>query len=135
MNRRKGEVTGHMNERDFPHLVELALPPGGFQDLEFDAFHRERGIPIHCGSGHREAGRFYFRFCFPSAALALAFRDRSGAERLTYAPRRWGPQRDQGVRATCDRLRSKGNYLKLVRRKGHNSPVRSYFPQVHSVGG
>jgi hypothetical protein len=31
MSRRKGEVTGHMNERDFPHLVELELPPGGFR--------------------------------------------------------------------------------------------------------
>jgi hypothetical protein len=29
-----------MNERDFPHLVELELPPGGLpsQNLEFDAF-------------------------------------------------------------------------------------------------
>ena len=43
MSRRKGEVTGHMNEREFPHLAELELPPGGFrsQNLEFDAFHRE----------------------------------------------------------------------------------------------
>ena len=31
MSRRKGEITGHMNERDFPHLVELELPPGGFR--------------------------------------------------------------------------------------------------------
>jgi hypothetical protein len=48
MSRRKGEVTGHMNEREFPHLVELELPPGGLpsQNLEFDAFHREHGIPI-----------------------------------------------------------------------------------------
>jgi hypothetical protein len=30
MTRRKSEITGHMNERDFPHLVELHLPPGGF---------------------------------------------------------------------------------------------------------
>jgi hypothetical protein len=28
---RKGEITLHMNERDFPHLVELMLPPGGFR--------------------------------------------------------------------------------------------------------
>ena len=27
MSRRKSEITGHMNERDFPHLVELELPP------------------------------------------------------------------------------------------------------------
>jgi hypothetical protein len=26
---RKGEITGHMNEREFPHPVELMLPPGG----------------------------------------------------------------------------------------------------------
>ena len=46
MSRRKGEVTGHMNEREFPHLVELELPPGGFrsQNLEFDAFHREQAF-------------------------------------------------------------------------------------------
>ena len=42
MSRRKSEITGHMNERDFPHLVELALPAGGFRSvfLEIDAFHR-----------------------------------------------------------------------------------------------
>jgi len=26
MNRRKFEITGQMNERDFPHLVELEWP-------------------------------------------------------------------------------------------------------------
>jgi hypothetical protein len=29
MSRRKSEIAGHMNERDFPHLVELELPLGG----------------------------------------------------------------------------------------------------------
>ena len=28
MTRRKREIVGLMNERDFPHIVELALPPG-----------------------------------------------------------------------------------------------------------
>ena len=48
MTRRKREMVGLTNERDFPHLVELALPPGGFRSafLEFDAFHRERRIPV-----------------------------------------------------------------------------------------
>ena len=47
MSRRKREITGLTNERDFPHLVELALPPGGFRSvlLEIDAFHRDRRIP------------------------------------------------------------------------------------------
>src|SRR5262249_28344552 len=36
------EITGLANEQDFPHLVELALPPEGFRGvlLEMDAFHR-----------------------------------------------------------------------------------------------
>jgi hypothetical protein len=35
------------NERDFPYVVELALPLGPFRSvfLEIDAFHRERRIP------------------------------------------------------------------------------------------
>lgn len=88
MTRRKGEITGHMNERDFPHLVELALPPGGFrsQTSEFEAFHREPRIPTRRGRGRHEGGQFYIRFCFPDAATADAFHDRFGGERLTYAP-------------------------------------------------
>ena len=76
MSRRKGEVTGHMNEREFPHLVELKLPPGGFrsQNLEFDAFHREHGIPIRRGRGRHEVEQFHVRFCFPDAPTADAFR-------------------------------------------------------------
>jgi hypothetical protein len=48
MTRRKGEIVGLTNEQDFPHLVELAVPPGGFRGafLEFDAFHQERRIPV-----------------------------------------------------------------------------------------
>jgi hypothetical protein len=33
MTRRKREIVGLTNERDFPHLVELALPPGPFAAL------------------------------------------------------------------------------------------------------
>jgi hypothetical protein len=100
MNRRKGETTGRMNERDFPHLIELAVPPRGFQDqdLEFDAFHREHGIPIRCGSGHQEEGQFYVRFCFPRADLAHAFRDRFGGEYMTYPPKRFRKPRITGSR-------------------------------------
>ena len=48
MSRRKREINGLTNERDLPHLVELALPPEGFRSvlLEMDAFHRERRIPV-----------------------------------------------------------------------------------------
>jgi hypothetical protein len=86
-SRRKREITGAQNERDFPHIVELALPSGGCRSKtsEFDAFHRERGVPIRRGRGRREGEQFYTRFCFPNADHADAFRDRFGGELLGNA--------------------------------------------------
>jgi hypothetical protein len=64
MTRRKREIVGLTNERDFPHLVELALPPGGFRSifLEIDAFHRDRRIPVRRGRSRQEAEHSYIRF-------------------------------------------------------------------------
>ena len=86
--RRKTEFVRLTNERDFPHLVELALPPGGFRSvfLEVDAFHRERRIPVRRGRNRHEVEQFHIRFCFPDAATADAFRNRFGGECLTHAP-------------------------------------------------
>jgi hypothetical protein len=58
MTRRKSEITGHQNERDLPHLVELPLPPGGFhgQLSEFDAFHRERHLQVRRGGRSQRGG-------------------------------------------------------------------------------
>ena len=88
MTRRKREITGLANEQDFPHLVELAVPPGGFRSvfLEFDAFHRDRRIPVRRGRSRHEAEQFLIRFCFSDTATADAFRDRFGGECLTHAP-------------------------------------------------
>jgi hypothetical protein len=78
-----------MNERDFPHIVELMVPPGGFHDegSGFEDFHRERGIPLRPGQGRQEAAQSYVRFCFPNVAAADAFHERFGGNCLTYAPR------------------------------------------------
>jgi hypothetical protein len=88
MTRRKREIVGLRNERDFPYLVELALPPEGFRSvfLEIDAFHRERRIPVRRGRSRHEFEHFYIRFCFPDTATADAFRNRFGGECLTHAP-------------------------------------------------
>jgi hypothetical protein len=88
MTRRKREITGLANEQDFPHLVELALPPGGFRSvyLEIDAFHRERRIPLRRGRSRHEGEQFNIRFCFPDIATADAFRNRFGGECLTHRP-------------------------------------------------
>src|SRR5262249_38592917 len=94
MTRRKREITGLANEQNFPHLVELALPPGGFRSvfLEFDAFHRERRIPVRRGRSRHEAEQIYIRFCFPDTATADAFRNRFGGECLTHAPAKPKPR-------------------------------------------
>src|SRR6516165_3298241 len=88
MTRRKSEFVRLTNERDFPHLVELALPPEGFRDvlLQIGAFHRERRIPVRRGRSRYEVKPFYIRFCFPDTATADAFRNRFGGECLTHGP-------------------------------------------------
>src|SRR5262245_20619267 len=88
MIRRKSETVRLTNERDFPHLIELALPPGGFGSifLEMDPFHRDRRIPVRRGRSRHEVKQVYVRFCFPDAATAEAFRNRFGGVCLTYAP-------------------------------------------------
>ena len=93
MTRRKREIVGLRNERDFPHLVELALPLGPFRSvfLEIDAFHRERRIPVRRGRSRYEVKQVYIRFCFPDAAIADAFCNRFGGECLTHAARMHRP--------------------------------------------
>ena len=87
MTRRKREIVGLRNERDFPHLVELTFPPGGFRSvfLEIDAFHRDRRLPVRRGRTRHEAEKLHIRFCFPDTATADAFRNRFGGECLTHA--------------------------------------------------
>jgi hypothetical protein len=94
MSRRKGEITGLINERDFRHLVELALPSGGFrsQTSEFESFHRDRRISIRRGRTRHDAERLFIRFCSSDVATADAFRSQFGGERMTYAPERARPR-------------------------------------------
>jgi hypothetical protein len=53
---RKRENIRLTTERDFPHLVELVLPPKGFRGvlLEIDVFHREHRIPVRRGLNRHE---------------------------------------------------------------------------------
>jgi hypothetical protein len=56
MTRRKGEITARMNERDYAHIVELAVPSGGFRSKsdEMVAFHRKLGIEARRGRGRND---------------------------------------------------------------------------------
>ena len=76
MSRRKSDITGHMNERDFPHLVELELPLGGFRSksLELECFHRERRIVIReAAAGTRESNSISAS-AFPMPPPLMPFR-------------------------------------------------------------
>ncbi len=87
MTRRKREIVGLRNERDFPHLVELALPLGPFRSVFL-----ERRIPVRRGRSRHEVKQVYIRFCFPDTATADAFRNRFGGECLTHAPEKPKPR-------------------------------------------
>src|SRR5215470_7393568 len=82
---RPRELTG------LPHLVELAVPPGGFRSV-FPEIDTDRRIPVRRGRSRHEAEQSYIRFCFPDAATADAFRNRFGGECLTYAPEKPKPR-------------------------------------------
>lgn len=83
MARYKGRASTKAIERDFPHMVEMAVPPGGLgRRLDaMHAFHAKRGIQSHQGRGRRDAeGRDYVRWCFADAATADAFKAQFGGE-------------------------------------------------------
>src|SRR5215471_2994633 len=66
----------------FPHLVELALPPGGFRSvfLEIDAFHRGRRIPVRRGVDTRPSNSL-----FDSASQAPPLRMHSATAAVANA--------------------------------------------------
>jgi hypothetical protein len=75
MTRYKGRMSQKAIEREFPHVVEIAVPPGGL-GAQLDAmhyFHRARGIQACLGLGRREEGRDYLRWYFTRATMAVFF--------------------------------------------------------------
>jgi hypothetical protein len=75
MARYKGRSGSKAIGRDFPHIVEIVVPPGGLGkqlDAMYD-WHRERGIEAHRGSGRREEGRDIIRWCFADEKTAANF--------------------------------------------------------------
>jgi hypothetical protein len=75
MTRYKGRMSQKAIEREFPHVVEIAVPPGGL-GAQLDAmhyFHRARGIQACLGLGRREEGRDYLRWYFTRAIVAVSF--------------------------------------------------------------
>src|SRR4029453_941822 len=114
MTRRKREIIGLRNERDFPYLVELATPPGGFRSvfLEIDAFHRERRIPVRRGRSRHEGE--------PSLYSILLSRHRSS--RCIPQPLRWR------ALDVCPREFQAAAYFACLRRRWRaNNEILSHF--------
>jgi hypothetical protein len=75
MTRYKSRMSPKAIERNFPYVVEIAVPPGGL-GARLDAmhyFHTSRRIAPCLGRGRREDSRDYLRWYFTRAMIAEAF--------------------------------------------------------------
>jgi hypothetical protein len=81
MTRYKGRASPKAIEQDFPHIVEMRVPEGGF-GKKLDAmyeWHIHRGIRAVNSTGRRdESGRDYIRWCFADPKIAEAFASEFG---------------------------------------------------------
>jgi hypothetical protein len=73
MTRYKGRTSQKATEREFPHVVEIAVPPRGLgKRLDaMHAFHAERGISACLGRGRD--GKDHLRWYFADARTAVSF--------------------------------------------------------------
>ena len=71
----KGRKSPKATEREFAHVVEIAVPQGGL-GAQLDAmhyFHEARGIKACLGRGRREENLSFLRWYFTSPTIAEAF--------------------------------------------------------------
>jgi hypothetical protein len=85
MTRYKGRLSTRTIARDFPHIVEIAVPPGGLGKRLDDMHdrHRTRGIPSRSGGSRYAEPTWYTAWCFANADDADAFAAEFGGERLS----------------------------------------------------
>ena len=83
MSRYKGRPSHKTIARDFPHIVEIAVPAGGLgKRLDaMHAFHAERGISACLGRGRHEDSQDYLRWYFADAHTAASFAAEFGGKR------------------------------------------------------
>jgi hypothetical protein len=82
------ESTFRINERDYPHVVELRVPSRDLRDKEFGsavaAFHQKHRVPQKPGRrrARLKEGQWYVRYCFADPSIADFFADQFGGHRL-----------------------------------------------------
>jgi hypothetical protein len=75
MTRYKGRPSAKTILREFPHVVEIAVPPEGLGtriDKMFE-FHRKRGVKPQLGPHKRVKAQDYITWCFADQSNASAF--------------------------------------------------------------
>jgi hypothetical protein len=82
MNQHRARQTAKEIEQDFPHFVDVAVPPGGLGPklaamYDFHALHR---ISPRRGHGRRDDKGGAIRWCFAERALADAFAQKFTAD-------------------------------------------------------
>jgi hypothetical protein len=86
---RKGEVTKHRSDRDFPHQIAILVPEGGLvaRLMAMHKFCDTRSMPCKTRSDlRRKPSSYYVRFCFADPAHANAFMAEFGGQRITIEP-------------------------------------------------
>jgi hypothetical protein len=81
-NREDGSDAARLNEREFPHIVELALPDRGFIPIieAIERFHRLRAIEERRGRSTAQRSSYCGRWCFNNLGTAQSFCAEFGGE-------------------------------------------------------
>jgi hypothetical protein len=80
MTRYKGQLRVSRTEQEFPHHVDITVPPGGL-GTQLDAmyeFHSQHGIKPQRGHGKHDADGAIIRWCFADPSLATEFASKFG---------------------------------------------------------
>jgi hypothetical protein len=75
MRRYKGQLRASRIEQEYPHHVDMIVPPGGL-GRRLDAmyeFHAQHGVKPQRGQGMHGGNGDVIRWCFADATLAAAF--------------------------------------------------------------
>lgn len=83
-------VTVRVNDRDFPFVVQIAVPDGGFECAlgAVHTWHRYGGKPQRGGQRYHAGGeQEFWSWCFEGLEIAKAVRHRFGGEILPVAIR------------------------------------------------
>ena len=99
------KVTARVNERDFPFIVQVAVPDGGFECTldAINAWHCYSKNRQRRGQRHRVDQQEYWRWCFEGLEVAKSFRLRFGGELMPLAVRRAETQRVRNKQPVPDR--------------------------------